>query len=431
MNLLNKIKEKNIKVCVIGLGYVGLPIFLELLSKKINVVGLDINKNKISLIKKLDKNVSGINLKKIKKIFQNKHELSNDFLKIKVCDIIIICVPTPLKENKKPELKYIKDVINSMTPYLKENQLISLESTSYPGTTKSEIINKLKKIKRFDIGKNFYVCYSPERINPGSNLNPFKVPKVLSGYSDSCKKFGKAFYELIFRKIYITSSLETAEFTKLLENIYRSVNIALVNELKIVADKLNLNIHECIKAASTKPFGYRPFLPGPGFGGHCIPIDPFYLSYISNLHGYNPKFITHAGYINRYMPKWICSKLIKNLKNKKRTKKILIVGVSYKKNVDDMRESPALEVSKILLKKNYSVYYHDPMVPTLTYEYLNYFINSKSLVLKEGLIKSFDAVIIITDHDIINFSILKKYSKLIIDSRNVYKLKNTTNVISA
>ena len=233
----------------------------------------------------------------------------------------------------------------------------------------------------------------------------------------------------MFEKVVVMKSIESAEFTKLIENIYRSVNIALVNELKIVAEKLNLNIHECIEAASTKPFGYRPFNPGPGFGGHCIPIDPYYLSYVSKLKGYNPKFIEHAGDINRYLPKWICSKILKKSQKIKKNVKILILGVSYKKGIDDYRESPAIEIAKILNKKKFNIYFHDPYVKEIYGFEKKFFTNSKNINISSKILKNFETTIIVTDHDNLNYGIIRKNSKLIFDSRNVYK-KKFLNIIS-
>ncbi len=422
-----KISSKKINIAIVGLGYVGLPLFKTLSKKGFKTFGIDTDKKKINSLNQKNKKNPILNFLKKSKI---KNQISNDFSKIKLCDVIIICVPTPLKKNKKPELKYIKSAIGNMFPYLKPHQLLSLESTTFPGTTKQEIINKIENNKNLIIGKNFFVCYSPERINPGKgSMNPFKVPKLLSGKTIQCQNLGKKLYQFMFKKIVVMKSIESAEFTKLIENIYRSVNIALVNELKIVADKLNLNIHECIKAAATKPFGYRPFTPGPGFGGHCIPIDPYYLTYVSKLKGYNPKFIEHAGDINRYLPKWICSKIFKkNLKNKKKIK-ILILGVSYKKGIDDYRESPAIEIAKILNKKNLMIYFHDPYIKELHGFEKKFFTKPKSIKISSKILKNFDTTIIVTDHDDFNYDMIRKNSKLIFDSRNVYKEK-FSNVIS-
>jgi len=424
--LYSKIRSKKLTVAIIGLGYVGLPLFINLAKQGFNTIGIDNNIKKIKSLNKINKKNPLLSLFKLKK----KIYISNDFSKIRLCDAIIICVPTPLKKNKKPELKFIKSAMKMVSPYLKKNQILSLESTTFPGTTEQEIINKINKNKNLIIGKNFFVCYSPERINPGKgNMSPFKVPKLLSGKSIKCKNLGKKLYQLIFEKVIIMKTIESAEFTKLVENIYRSVNIALVNELKIVAEKLNLNIHECIEAASTKPFGYRPFTPGPGFGGHCIPIDPYYLSYVSKLKGYNPKFIEHAGNVNRYLPKWICSKIFKRNLNYKNNKKILIIGVSYKKGIDDYRESPAIEIAKICKKEGYKVFFSDPHVKEIFGEEKKFFTKFKSVKISSRNLNSFGTTIIVTDHDELNYNLIRRNSKLIFDSRNVYKNK-FPNVIS-
>ena len=420
-----KIKKKQATIGIVGLGYVGLPLLINFAKHGFDVIGIDSNLKKINNFKKKNKKNPLVELIKSKR----KIETTNNFSKINFCDVVIICVPTPLKKNKNPELKFIKLAVQSMLPYLKKNQILSLESTTYPGTTENEIIKEITKHKDLIIGKNFFVCYSPERINPGNgNMDPFKVPKLLSGKSIKCRSLGKKLYESIFEKIVIMKSIESAEFTKLIENIYRSVNIALVNELKIIAQKLNLNIHDCIKAASTKPFGYRPFTPGPGFGGHCIPIDPYYLSYVSKLKGYNPKFIEHSGNVNRFLPRWICSKISKKNSNSKVSQKILIIGVAYKKGIDDYRESPAIEIAKILKKKNYKVYFHDPYIKEIYGSEKNYFTRSKSIKITPKNLRSFSSSVIVTDHDELNYDLIRKNSKLIFDSRNVYK-KELTNVI--
>ena len=420
-----KIKKKQATIGIVGLGYVGLPLLINFAKHGFDVIGIDNNLKKINNLKKKNKKNPLVELIKSKR----KIETTNNFSKINFCDVVIICVPTPLKKNKNPELKFIKLAVQSMLPYLKKNQILSLESTTYPGTTENEIIKEITKHKDLIIGKNFFVCYSPERINPGNgNMDPFKVPKLLSGKSIKCRSLGKKLYESIFEKIVIMKSIESAEFTKLIENIYRSVNIALVNELKIVAQKLNLNIHDCIKAASTKPFGYRPFTPGPGFGGHCIPIDPYYLSYVSKLKGYNPKFIEHSGNVNRFLPRWICSKISKKNSNSKVAQKILIIGIAYKKGIDDYRESPAIEIAKILKKKNCKVYFHDPYIKEIYGSEKNYFTRSKSIKITPKNLRSFSSSVIVTDHDELNYDLIRKNSKLIFDSRNVYK-KELINVI--
>ena len=364
--LLNKIKKKDIKVGIIGLGYVGLPLSIHYALKKINTFGFDIDTNKIKSINKGKSYIKQINDDVIKKT--KKHlTVSSDFTLIKKCDVIVICLPTPLKKKFIPNLEYITKTIDVIKKYLRVGQMISLESTSYPGTTEDLIYKKL--YKKFNIGKNLFICFSPEREDPGNkrykNIN---VPKIVSGITPNCLKIAKSFYSLVFKSIVPVTSTKTAEFTKLLENIYRSVNIGLVNEMKVIAKLMNINIHEVIRAASTKPFGFKAFYPGPGMGGHCIPIDPFYMSWKSKQLGYTPKFIENAGKINSMMPKWTVNQILDNFKSSKiklTNQKILIIGVAYKKNIDDTRESPALEIMNILKNKNINFDYHDPYIKIL------------------------------------------------------------------
>ncbi len=416
----NKIKKKNLIIGIIGLGYVGLPLALNFTKKGLKVLGFDIDKKKI---KSINSGINYINEDIINKNFKG----TDDYKKIKNCDVIVICVPTPLKNNFQPDISYLRNTIKNIKPYLKKGQLISLESTSYPGTTEEEIINKIEN--KFIIGKDIFVCFSPEREDPGNDKFKNKnVPKVISGHTLNCLKLGKLFYKLVFKTLVPVSSTKTAEFTKLLENIYRSVNIGLVNEMKIISKLMNVNIHEAIQAASTKPFGFKPFIPGPGMGGHCIPIDPFYMAWKAKKLGYNSQFIKQAGKINTYMPKWVVSNVKKILSIKKKNikeNKVLVIGVAYKKNINDDRESPAYEIINLLKKNKMKVSYHDPFIPYIkkTRKFKN-FENLKSIILNAKNIKNFDASIIVTDHDKIDYSIIKKYSKIIFDCRGKFNLSN-------
>ncbi len=416
--LEKKIRARKAVIGVIGLGYVGLPLASNFTRKGYRVIGFDIDKVKVKKVNKQINYIKNVDLKKYKK----KILATSKFNKISLCDIIIITVPTPLKKNFIPDLSFIKNSVKSILPFLKKNQLISLESTSYPGTTEDEIT---KKIKNKHVGKDIFICYSPEREDPGNRYFKTKdIPKIISGQTSNCLKIGKIFYGIFFKSLVPVSSTKTAEFTKLLENIYRSVNIGLVNEMKIISKFMNINIHEAIRAASTKPFGFRPFDPGPGMGGHCIPIDPFYMSWKSKQLGYDPQFIKQAGNINTIMPKWIVSNVEKNFKLKKiniRNSKLLIIGIAYKKNIDDDRESPAYEIIKILEKKGAKISYHDPLIKKLNFKSITK--NLKSISLRQKNLKKFDASIIVTDHDIINYSHIRKYSKIIFDCRNRFKTK--------
>ena len=429
--LLNKIKKKDIKVGIIGLGYVGLPLSIHYALKKINTFGFDIDTNKIKSINKGKSYIKQINDDVIKKT--KKHlTVSSDFTLIKKCDVIVICLPTPLKKKFIPNLEYISKTIDVIKKYLRVGQMISLESTSYPGTTEDLIYKKL--YKKFNIGKNLFICFSPEREDPGNkrykNIN---VPKIVSGITPNCLKIAKSFYSLVFKSIVPVTSTKTAEFTKLLENIYRSVNIGLVNEMKVIAKLMNINIHEVIRAASTKPFGFKAFYPGPGMGGHCIPIDPFYMSWKSKQLGYTPKFIENAGKINSMMPKWTVNQILDNFKSSKiklTNQKILIIGVAYKKNIDDTRESPALEIMNILKNKNINFDYHDPYIKILQ-SFRKYSFKKKSIILNKANLKKYIATIIVTDHDTINYKNILSHSNKVFDCRGTLDyLVNKTKIIN-
>ena len=431
--LIDKIKKKNIRIGIIGLGYVGLPLAINFCKKNLNVIGFDTDDFKIKKLNKGQSYIERIKNKEIVDIKKNFHATRN-FSSIRLCDVIVICVPTPLTKNKKPDLSYLKSAIKKIYPYLKKGQLLSVESTTYPGTTKEIVLPIIKK--KFEVGKNFFISYSPEREDPGNKYFKTKnVPKIISGLTENCLRISILFYKNVFKKLVPVSSTDAAEFTKLLENIYRSVNIGLVNEMKIIAHKMNLDIHEIIKAAATKPFGYRPFTPGPGLGGHCIPIDPFYMSWKSKKLGYNPKFIMQSGKINSYMPIWTVNKIKKSFSKNKidlKKSKILIVGIAYKKNVDDLRESPALEVIEILRKQQAKIAYYDPYVPKLYKNKKNNY-SLKSIKLNKNSLIKYDAVVIITDHDNINYEVIKKNSKLLFDCRGRLNVPNSnikSNVIS-
>ena len=340
---------------VIGLGYVGLPRALQFCSKGFRVYAFDIDEYKINKLKKKNSYLSNINSNLIKKFIANKKLLpTSNFFNLKKVDAIVLCLPTPLNIKLEPELKYINNTFKHVKKYLKKNLLICLESTSYPGTTYETIIKKIPK--KYKLGEDIFVCYSPERNDPGlKKINLSSIPKIVSGYTYKCKKLGIKFYNSIFNQIIEVESIEIAEMTKIYENIFRAVNIGFVNEMKKICLGFDIDINNVISAAKTKPFGFLPFYPGPGLGGHCIPIDPFYLAWKAKKLKIKTEFIELAGKINRSMPIWIISEINKILKKKKlgniREKKILICGISYKKNINDCRESPAFEFMRILKKK--------------------------------------------------------------------------------
>ncbi len=428
--LINLINKKKAIIGIFGLGYIGLPRAIQFLNAGYKVIGFDKDNDKIKKLKKGISYLSNVNLKSIKGNYKANFFCTTEFKYVTKVDVIILCLPTPLTKQYNPDLSYIKDTLKNIFSYLKENQAMCLESTTYPGTTE-EVIHPILK-KKFDIGKNFNLIYSPERDDPGNNIKNFYVPRLVSGKTKNCLIVGKAIYSKIFQTLISTSDMQTAEITKLFENVFRSINIGLVNEMKKICHKMNMNIHEIIDAASTKPYGYFKFLPGPGLGGHCIPIDPFYLSWKAKKYNLDAEFISLAGKINRSMPAWVISKISDFFKKKGETlnrKKILILGVAYKKNINDTRESPAFEIIKILKKKYKAlVEYHDPFVPVIK-NLRNHNLSMQSIKINPKKIKEFDVVILVTDHDNLNYKSFEKNSNLLVDTRGVIK-KNNSNVIS-
>ena len=400
-NLLNKIKTKNVNILIIGLGYVGLPLLKNISKKGFNVFGLDNNKNLIiNLKKKLKKNFFFDNYDKI------------DFNKI---DVIILALPTPVNNKKKPNLSYIKNCINSIFPKLSENKLIILESTSYPTTTEELIVSKFNK--KFTIGKNFFIGYSPEREDPGNkNFNIKNIPKIVSGKTDKCKLLVETFYSKICDSVVKSSSIEAAEMAKLYENIFRAVNISLSNETKEICKKINIEFNEVLELASTKPFGFMPFKPGPGVGGHCIPVDPFYLNWFLKKRNMNSKFIELSGKINSEMPKKVAKQIEFILKknNHKKKDKILFLGLAYKKNIDDLRNSPSLEIFKYFNSKKFNIHYNDNFISNVK-------INKKIFYSKKINSKSYNVIVLLTDHDYYKKIKFKNKNQIIIDSRYFYK----------
>ena len=422
-HLNSLISKKKAVIGVIGLGYVGLPLSILFVNKGFKICGFDIDKAKI---KKIFSNISYIDRiqnKFIKKL-NYSGKFSHNFKNISLCDVIVICVPTPLKNNN-PYTNYIKNTYKYIEKFLKPGQVIILESTSYPGTTNELIVKKIEK--EFKIGKNFFVGFSSERINPGFNENSIhKVPKVVSGQTKECLKIINNFYSNFFSTIVRCKSIEIAEFSKLLENIYRAVNISFINEMKLVAQRFNLDIFDIIKVAATKPFGFKRFDPGPGTGGHCIPIDPKYLYYKSSKLGFKPKFIELAGETNIKVLKNIASLTFKNLRERKISNnkaKILILGIAYKKNIDDLRESAALNLINILKKKIKNIDFSDPYIKSFIKTRTSK-IDKKSIKISAKILKKYDLTILMTDHDNFDYKVIYKNSNFIIDTRGKFQLDN-------
>ena len=428
--LIYKYKSKKVNICIIGLGYVGLPLASRVLNAGIKIFGIDKDKKKIKSLRSGKSYIELYDDSVVKYFKKNPNNLSDKYSIIKKCDIVILCLPTPLKSrSKKPDMSYIFNCAKELKKNIKKNQLVIIESTVYPGAT-NEFQKKLLN-DNHNLGENIFLGYSPERENPGDKKFTYKkTPKIVSGYSAKCLELTSIFYKHFVRKIVKVKSIEEAETSKLLENLYRSVNISLVNELKIVCDKLNLDIFNIINAASTKNFGFHKFLPGPGFGGHCIPVDPYYLSWASKKVGYNPKFIKLSGDINSKIPNWTITKILSYLKNKK-NKRLLLLGVSYKKNIDDDRESSFFEFAKILKRKKIIFDYSDPYFPKLRKGRKSKDIKKSIKLNKENLDK-YDAVVILVDHDLYDYKLIAKYSKLIFDTRGKFKklkLNNLSNII--
>jgi UDP-N-acetyl-D-glucosamine dehydrogenase len=424
--LITKLNNKKSTIGIVGMGYVGLPLILRYAEVGYNVVGFDTDQSKVKKLEKGQSYIKTIPSKKIKKAMSNKFFVTTDFSKIKTCDAIIVCVPTPLNKNREPDMSFIINTLENLFKYLSKGQVLSLESTTYPGTTAEVILPFIKK-KKFIVGRDFFLVYSPEREDPGNPIfSTEKIPKVISGYTKSCLKVAEALYNQIVIQTVPVSSTQTAELTKLLENIHRAVNIGLVNEMKIIADAMGIDIHEVINTASTKPFGFTPYYPGPGLGGHCVPIDPFYLVWKAREFDVQSRFIELAGEVNTSMPNWVVKKVSDalNKKNKSLSKsKILLLGVAYKKNVDDMRESPSIKLINLLTSNGAKVDYSDPFVPDIK-NLRSTNLKLKSKTLSPSLIKKYDLILIATNHDVFNYKMIEKNSKMIIDTRGIYSKKS-------
>jgi len=430
--LINKIKDKSALIGVIGLGYAGLPIALRFAENNCNVLGIDIDEKKIEILRLKKNPFVHMDSIEVEAALNKKFEATSDFSKSKKCDVLILCLPTPINSEKKPNLSYIENTMNSIKEFFRKGQALILESTTYPGTTE-ELIMPYIEDEGFIIGNDFFLGYSPEREDPGNkNYNTKTIPKVCSGVTKNCSEIVSAIYLNAVDEVVNVSSPGTAEMSKLLENIYRSVNIGLVNEMKIIADEMQIDIHEVINAAATKPFGFTAFYPGPGLGGHCIPVDPFYLSWKAKQLGLDTKFIELSGEVNRKMPYWVFSKIeefyIENNKNFSDLS-ILVLGLSYKKNIDDLRESPSLTLMEITKGLGFKVAFSDPFIkyfpPMRDHDF-----NLKSTVLTKENLETFDVVILSTDHDDFDYDLIQKHSKILVDTRGVYK-KNYKNLIRA
>jgi len=431
--LINKFESREGLIGIVGMGYVGLPLVLRYVEQGFKVVGFDVDNTKIEALNRGDSYIKHIKGERIQRAVESgKFSATADFSQAAGVDCLLICVPTPLTKHREPDLSYVQSTIKSMLSYLRAGQLLSLESTTYPGTT-AELIRPYLENRGFKIGEDFFLVYSPEREDPGNQtFSVSTIPKVVGGDTPGCLNVGKSLYGAIIERVVEVSSTRAAEMTKLLENIYRAVNIGLVNELKMVADKMGFDIWEVIGAAATKPFGFTPFYPGPGLGGHCIPIDPFYLTWKAREFGLNTRFIELAGEVNTAIPAWVVDKISEALNSRSRSvkgAKILILGLAYKKNVDDMRESPALELMDLLQGKGASLLYSDPYIPVFPVTRKHEF-DLKSTDITIDILKKSDCVVLVTDHDDFDYPFIGCHANLIIDTRGVYK-GNEPNVVKA
>ena len=429
MNLKNKIENREAQVGVIGLGYVGLPLAMEFVRAGFHVTGIDVDQEKVKKLNRGENYIQDIKDESVKNAVEmNQLSATSDFSVIQNLDAISICVPTPLNKQKNPDISFINHVMENIKGLIHHDMIVVLESTTYPGTTRELILPEIES-KGLKVGHDFYLCFSPERIDPGNEkYKTANTPKILGGVTPNCGEMGEFLYETIVEQVVRVSSPETAEMVKLLENTFRAINIGLANEVAIMCEKLGINVWEVIDAAATKPFGFMKFTPGPGLGGHCIPIDPHYLSWKLKMLDYNARFIELAGEINTSMPLHMVDLVREGLNRKRKAisgSQILVIGVAYKKNVNDVRESPALDVMKLLENDGAELSFYDPYVPFVG-------LNGNRMMGMETLSKetlnNSDAIVIMTDHDQIDFQFVVENGNLIIDSRNVIK-KDHSHVI--
>lgn len=432
-HLLTRLTDKSALIGIIGLGYVGLPLMLRFAEVGYRVLGIDIDKTKIDALNEGRSYIKHIPDAPVKAIAdRGLFSGTSDFRRVAEADALIICVPTPLNSHREPDLSFVVDTTDAIVPHLHAGQVISLESTTYPGTTEEEILPRITA-GGLKLGRDIFLVYSPEREDPGNiNFSTRTIPKVCGGITADCLEIGLALYGQVIDRVVPLSSTRAAEMTKLLENIHRAVNIGLVNELKIVCDAMDIDIREVIDAAATKPFGFTPYYPGPGLGGHCIPIDPFYLTWKAREYGLHTRFIELAGEINTSMPDWVIGKTMNALNERGKPlkgAKVLVLGISYKKDVDDMRESPSVELLEKLQKKGAEIAYSDPHVPIFP-RMRRYRFDLRSVPLTAESLSAYDCVLIATNHTAFDYELIRKNAQLIIDTRGVYRDKHE-NLIKA
>jgi UDP-N-acetyl-D-glucosamine dehydrogenase len=430
--LIDRFESRQATIGIIGLGYVGLPLMLRFSSAGFRVLGIDIDQNKVDKLNAGETYIEHIPSESIRAAGQHSFEATNDFSRSQEADALIICVPTPLNNHREPDISFIIRTVNSLLPYLRNRQIVSLESTTYPGTTEEELLPRIEA-NGLKVGQDIFLVYSPEREDPGNpNFSTQTIPKVIGGHTADCLSVGIALYKSAIDVVVPVSSTRVAEMSKLLENIHRAVNIGLVNEMKIVCDRMGIDIYEVIRSAATKPFGFTPYYPGPGLGGHCIPIDPFYLTWKAREYGVTTRFIELAGEVNTNMPRWVIGKVIDALNEQGLALKgssVLVLGIAYKKNVADMRESPAVELMEMLQEKGAEIDYSDPYFPQFP-EMRQYHFDLSSVTLSPEVVAGYDLILLVTNHDLFDYDMLQKNARLIVDTRGVYQ-DPAVNVVKA
>jgi len=420
---LDIIDRKEAKVGILGLGYVGIPLALSVSRVGLPVLGFDVVADRVFQLNAGESPIKHIRHSEIAEMVSAGFEATGDFSRASECDALIVCVPTPLNEFREPDLSFVTATMDSIAPFLRKGQLLSLESTTWPGTTKEVLLPYVERVG-LTVGKDFYLVYSPEREDPGNaSFSTQTIPKVAGGHTENCLAVAQALYGTFIDKVVPVSSTEASEMVKLLENIHRSINIGLANEMKVVADRMGLDIFEIIDAAKTKPFGFTAYYPGPGIGGHCIPIDPFYLTWKAREYGLHTRFIELAGEINASMPQYVVDKVVQALNADGKSlkgSKVLALGIAYKRDVDDMRESPSVFVMELLREWGADVQYSDPNVPVFP-TMREHLFDLSSIALSEENLASFDAVVLLTDHTEFDYELIRSNSKILVDTRGKYR----------
>lgn len=429
MSLEKKLSDGSAVLGVVGLGYVGLPLAVEMAHAGHRVIGFDVSTEKVNLINKGESYIPDVPLEELAGLVEKGLiSATMDFSQVAECDAVAICVPTPLDEMKEPDTSYMESAASSITPYLHADMLVTLESTTYPGTTE-EVIQPILEASGLTVGTDLFLAFSPERVDPGNPVYQTKnTPKVVGGVTPQCTIHAVALYERFIDTVVPVSSTRASEMTKLLENIFRSVNIALMNELLQLCERMHINLWEVVDAAKTKPFGFMPFYPGPGLGGHCIPIDPFYLSWKARQFDFHTEFIELSGKVNESMPYYVIQRLMDALNTQRKAlggSRVLILGVAYKADIDDMRESPAIRIAELLRDKEADLVFHDPYVPV--FKVGGEEVTSVDLTAEE--LARADVVLVITDHSNIDYPLVVRNSKLILDTRNALKAFDDNKVV--